>query len=515
MRIQFPLLIRHLAGPFLFLMVLPGFGQGPAFPLKLSGNNHYLVDQNGKPFLYHACTAWQISWKMTESEIETYLEDRKKKGFTAIQVQTLPFRTGQKNRAGQGPFLVEGDMNKPNPKYFEIIDMIVAKTRTKGLVLLMAPAWISAWEQDWRNHLGNGAAGTYGKWLGLRYKDAKNILWMQGGDVDPGELGDEMKELADSIEAGAGPQLQTYHAGIKSSSNFFHDQKWLDYNTSYDYGDVHPQVLSDYRKTPVKPTIMAESHYEDNGNNQGALRMRKQAYWTLLSGGCGHAYGNGKLWQVSDGWEQSLNSAGARNMQYLIGLFNQVEWWTLVPDFNHTAFTAGFGSGDNFAANGISPEGGLAMAYLPVLKTLTVNMSKFNGPVTAVWFDPTSGASSAIAGSPFANSGTRDFRSPERNAAGDGDFVLLLKGEAKVSTVPWVSVKDAFRISTSGSGTAWEIIFPHSVKFSLSILAPDGTMLGGVTGMGSRAFVPRLQGMARPRLIRIESEGKIHSRLLP
>jgi collagenase-like protein with putative collagen-binding domain len=57
---------------------------------------------------------------------------------------------------------------------------------------------------------------------------------------------------------------------------------------------------------------------------------------------------------------------------------------------------------------------------------VTVEMGKFDGSVTAKWYDPTSGNSNTIAGSPFANTGSHGFSTPGNNSAGDPDWVLLL-----------------------------------------------------------------------------------------
>ena len=55
------------------------------------------------------------------------------------------------------------------------------------------------------------------------------------------------------------------------------------------------------------------------------------------------------------------------------------------------------------------PDGSLALTYLPTRRTLTVDLSRFKGKVTAKWFDPTSGTYTAAAGAPLANAGSRPF----------------------------------------------------------------------------------------------------------
>ena len=71
--------------------------------------------------------------------------------------------------------------------------------------------------------------------------------------------------------------------------------------------------------------------------------------------------------------------------------------------------------------------GRLVLAYTPVAHTLTVNMTKLAASATARWFDPSVGTYTSISGSPFANTGTRNFTTPGNNSAGDGDWVLVLE----------------------------------------------------------------------------------------
>jgi hypothetical protein len=54
-------------------------------------------------------------------------------------------------------------------------------------------------------------------------------------------------------------------------------------------------------------------------------------------------------------------------------------------------------------------------------------MSKLAGLTTARWYDPTNGKYVKVSGSPFANSGNRQFTPPGGNSAGDGDWILVLE----------------------------------------------------------------------------------------
>jgi hypothetical protein len=127
-------LLKKLSG-FLFLSLLLislstisalVYGQ-TAFPLKVSANNRYLVDQNNVPFLYHADTCWGMVWDMTKSEAETYLERRKQQGFTTIQAIALPFFSNEGNREGNKPFSPNTDLRNPNSAYFAHLDWVLDK----------------------------------------------------------------------------------------------------------------------------------------------------------------------------------------------------------------------------------------------------------------------------------------------------------------------------------------------------------------------------------------------------
>ena len=74
-----------------------------------------------------------------------------------------------------------------------------------------------------------------------------------------------------------------------------------------------------------------------------------------------------------------------------------------------------------------TPDGKLVMAYMPSTRTVTVDMTKLAGPVTARWYDPSNGVYTPIRGSPFTNTGSRQFTPTGRNSDGDGDWVLVLE----------------------------------------------------------------------------------------
>ncbi len=71
-------------------------------------------------------------------------------------------------------------------------------------------------------------------------------------------------------------------------------------------------------------------------------------------------------------------------------------------------YVGGVDSND-YATAARTADGSLVLAYLPTRRTVTIDMTRLSGPIKARWFDPSNGAYTAIAGSPLANTGSRDF----------------------------------------------------------------------------------------------------------
>ena len=192
-------------------------------------------------------------------------------------------------------------------------------------------------------------------------------------------------------------------------------------------------MLEEYNRPDHIPVFMVEANYEFEQEYSGPETLRRQEYWSLLSGASGQLYGNHYTWQFIDGWKDHLDTTGVQELQYVTKLFVDRPWFRLVPDQRHELVTAGFGSfsssgnvNDNdYVTAAKTPDGKLALAYLPEGNTITVDLTRLKGKIKAQWYDPTTGQYTVVRGSPFPNTGTRDFSPPSDNAAGDDDWVLL------------------------------------------------------------------------------------------
>jgi hypothetical protein len=195
-----------------------------------------------------------------------YLENRAAKGFTVIQAVVLAELDGLTvpNVYGELP-LRDLDPTKPNEAYFAHVDWVIEKAESLGLTIGLLPTWGDKIYPNW----GGGPviftpenARLYGEWLGARYKETPNLLWINGGDRNPvtPEQFATFRALGEGLRAGdGGAHLITYHPmGGSGSAALFHDDAWLDFNmrqSGHGARDIDngAQITSDYAHSPVKP----------------------------------------------------------------------------------------------------------------------------------------------------------------------------------------------------------------------------------------------------------------------
>lgn len=416
------------------VVTVSGANNSVAFPLQLAPGKRYLVDQNNKPFLIHGDSPWSLIVGLTKEEAEVYLEDRRKKGFNTILVNLLEHKfvpDAPKNRYGEGPFTKPDDYSTPNEAYFAHVDWVIRKAAEKGILVLLTSSYLGfdGGDEGWYQAMkANGVAKLreYGRYLGRRYKNFPNLIWVNGGDYNIPDK-DLVRAIVQGIEEFDTVHLHTAHAGVVPAAEYWDGEPWLDINNVYTYEPVYLKALAQYNRADKKPFFLMETVYEGERNAPEGL-IRAQAYFALLSGAMGQLYGNSPLWFFGSGWQDALNSRGAQDMTRIWALFSGLAWYSLVPDQKDELITSGRGSGSNYVTAALADNGSFGLAYLPSSRTLTVNLSNLRGPrVRARWYDPTNGAFVNVAGSPLLRSTSQAFTPPGKNSTNTDDWVLLLE----------------------------------------------------------------------------------------
>jgi hypothetical protein len=407
-----------------------------SFPLRVSANKRYLVDAQGQPFLIQGDSPWSLIAQLSKADADLYLEKRHQQGFNTVMTNLIEHHfadNAPKNAEGQAPFSNVNDFTTHNDAYFAHAQYVVAKAKEKGMLVLLAPAYLGyqGGDEGWYSEMSaNGATKlrAYGQYVATQFAAYDNIIWVQGGDYDPPD-----KTLARAVANGirdvdtAGKWLQTFHGGRGTDALEFLNttsDPWLTLNTIYtDAGTVVTEARGQYA-APM-PFFLIEAGYENHDVDAAGVRM--QAYQAVLSGATGQLMGNFPVWYFGAGWQTALDSTGATTVGHLPELFavTGIAWESLVPDSDGSVLTSAPGSGSNRAVAARMNDGSAVVAFTPVAQTLIIDLTKLAGPnINARWFDPATGNLTLVSGAPFANTGSHSFASPSGR-----DAVLVLQSQ--------------------------------------------------------------------------------------
>ena len=441
--------------------------------LNVSQNKRFLVKADGSPFFYMGDTAWELFHKLNMKDAYTYLSNRASKEFNVVQCVVLGELNGltEANANGDLPF-EELDTDKPNEKYFQHVDKIVALANSMGLYMAMLPTW-GAWVMKEEHPLfkpihlfDHENAYRYGKFIGSRYKNTTGIIWVLGGDRDATGYEKTWEAVAKGLREGdGGVHLITYHPrGQMSSSAFWQDAGWLDFNmiqsghasrnvNSYDF------ISNDYNLKLVKPTFDGETNYEDHPVSFHPSNgwfddydVRVSSYYSVFAGGFGITYGCANIWQMNDGskpivwarhtWKETLDLPGAFQMRYLKNLIESRPFLTRIPDQSlllptQKALVSFEGVGTQHMQ--VTRDGSLGkndasfiMLYMGVGRGFSLNTNVIlSKKLKAWWYDPRHGT--AIPLGEFDNTGTIGpswNTLPWHNGAGP-DWVFVVEDATK------------------------------------------------------------------------------------
>jgi hypothetical protein len=314
----------------------------------------------------------------------------------------------------------------------------------RGMLLYVVPLWMAD-NGGWGCDLGachpppsDEEMQTYMTWVGTRYRDRPNLLWVMGGD-DEIDRNREVKLIgARALRAVDPGHLMTYHP--RWAEYGFSAEDWHDLN-AFQKNDItapynYEQIREALATRPTKPVLDAEPPYEpttamQDGEVTTPKINRRFGWWAATSGAMGVVYGGPEgSWKIGrDGppdWA-AVEREPARHIGNIRRILAPLPWYRLVPDWDATTVTGGRGryGGDDYATAARTDDGSLVVAFAPSARTFTVDLARLTAPATARWFDPVSGRA---AGEPrrVGAAGSATFATPGSNAGGDDDWVLVI-----------------------------------------------------------------------------------------
>ena len=421
-------------------------GISDMWTLTISPDGKRIQKANGSDWFWLGDTGWSLFQELNRKDAEYYFSTRASQGFTVIQaVVVMAWSRGWNDADAYGhrPFH-DGDVSKPNEKFWIHSDWLINKAKEYGLYIALLPAWGSYW--------GNQATVEYAQWITNRYKDCANIIWVNGGDREVGndtELFNQLGRVFDTDE----DALTTFHPrGGDPSSKHFHNEKWLDFNmqqSSHGKRDIRAdyQVDEDLIKTPTKPTLNGEPNYEDHcvgwkkNCSEGTFNahdVRQLAYWTVFAGATGITYGHVHVWDFYNGgneedgyqdWKVQMRDPGAVQMGYLKNLMMSRPHPGRAPAQQILADESPGGLKQR-----VIMGDGYAFVYTSQGFNMSVNFDELPWKRSkAWWFNPKSGKATQIDTIPGKGKYTFD---PPGISGGDNDWVLVIDDAARDYPAP-------------------------------------------------------------------------------
>lgn len=456
--------IRLIPSSFLFVISLSCLRsniQAQEIPLlQVSANKRFFQTSNGQPFFWLGDTGWLLFSKTNRQQAIQYLDVRKTQGFTVIQAMVL--HSLQAKNVYDSKALENNDLSRPlttpadTANYWNHISFIIEEAEKRNIYMALVPVWGSNVKSG---KVSVEQATQYARFLAERFGQYNNIIWMNGGDVRGTEGAAVWQAIGSTLRQYDSRHLITFHPrGRYSSSEWFHNQSWLDFNMFQSGHRTYAQdttrneknhfgednwkyVQHDYALQPVKPTLDGEPSYENIPHglhdslqarwNDGDLR--RYAYWSVFAGGAGFTYGENAVMQfyrkgdadanygVTDNWTNTMYAKGAVQLHYLKELLLQYPYFEREPA--QQIISGNQQPRYNFivATKGKS----YALVYTYTGNNFSIDISKLGFTVKrSQWFNPATGKKQAADFRRTAQLLTFD---PPGNPANENDWVLILE----------------------------------------------------------------------------------------
>lgn len=458
---------------------------GAPFIAGAAGDGTHFVDQTGSPRLMVNEDIWNLicnggAWGDPVTTWNTYFAQRAAQGYTTSMSSWASFPFPDANNAAvftdgrdwDGTWPFSGNMDPtttPNATFWQRRDQFFAIALSYGfsVVLNVTTPWLSGSPATAQATWTTTQWQTYGTFLGNRYKNVPNLLWIIGDDyfgtVDTGleafyaalrATGDNHLFSCQLYQEGTSRQDLSTLAKDPIASSVHAQYEWVyTYNVCYDgieKAQLYTPTVSDDVQHVVPP-LWGDGAYLASSTSAGQtdVRLERQMiWWALSSGAAGFSTGDNNIW----GWPSSAPATVTsktfytQTMPAIARSFGGLPGWQrLFPDTSsqlvtagrgtHAAAIASGGSGtyytsntDNYVTASRTPDTGsgssLAVIYCGLAMNITIDQSKMRAGYTATWIDPVNGATQAGTVGSTYNSTTQ----VGNNSAGDPDWVLVLRG---------------------------------------------------------------------------------------
>ncbi len=396
----------------------PNISEDPIFQkgaIQHEPGKYYLSYNDGTPFFWLACTAWNGALKSTNEEWKHYLTQRKANNYSVIQLVTTEWRGCDKNAEGLTAIDGTGYIHI-HPEFFKRIDQKINEANAKGLVVSPVILWALPFGQG--RELSPGytlpldEAVLLAKYIVARYQ-GNQVVWTLGGDgryYDDQEL--KWKEIGRRVFNDIDHAPVTLHPhGHSFVGDIYALEDWyglMGYQSSHSNSEgtvnwINKGPMSQmWSKLKPMPYINMEPNYEEIGFRITAKDVRNASYWSIFATPvAGVTYGANGIWpwlaegelilNHNDkggvtGWRKSIEFPGSIEMGYLAGFVNSLEWWNLYPANEILAEQPGEKTYNHWISLVKSGDDKTIVAYIPEKTKVTLFNPK-GYQYSAQWFN--------------------------------------------------------------------------------------------------------------------------------
>jgi len=335
--------------------------------LRVSANRRYFEYADGTPFYWLGDTWWTgLSDRLSWEGFQTLADDRKKKGFTVVQIcaglvppeELAPDDPGFRNEGGTA---WDPKFKRINPHYFDFADRRIQRLLEEGLTPEIEGS--SGWQME---QIGVAVLKKHWRYIIARY-GAYPVLWNLADEaLDPPEQATPLfpESFRWMIQRGwtdvaryirvtdpyhhpltVNEQTPPLDFPVQEESLLDFDQFQSGHSGWASIAVEVAQMNTHYARTSVtKPLVEGEIGYEKLGEIH-LEDFQRTAFWlSMLNGAAGHTYGANGVWEAYTGdkplhrirwsfltWEEGMSLPGSYQIGLGAKLLRQYRWWRFQP----------------------------------------------------------------------------------------------------------------------------------------------------------------------------------------
>ena len=158
-----------------------------AYPLKVSANHRYLIDQNGTPFMIVGDFPQALIGNVSLLGAKEYIRNRARHGINALWINLICNAGTGCNPAGTtfdgvAPFTTVGDLSTPNPAYFDRADEVIRLAAESNIVVFLDPIETSDWFSLFLGRTESPRPAATAPFWATGIGTLPNIVWQHGND---------------------------------------------------------------------------------------------------------------------------------------------------------------------------------------------------------------------------------------------------------------------------------------------------------------------------------------------